>query len=186
MISICKIVQINKIRFRKYPWAIWIVGIVILILAIYCFYHVTLGFLGTVFDGYREPKWWQFLVIFALFALSGVFFFAAKIEQVSFDKDKDEFSRTKINTFCIKKGKTCKLSEISDLRIEKRGHDTIHSNTIHYKIIIDFKNNEMVTLLESKKEEKVITQVLYIKRFLGMRDTDYGNTIQVNNALDMI
>ena len=103
-----------------------------------------------------------------------------------FDKENDEFSRKKVNTFCIKKGKSCKLADITDIRVEKRGHDTIHSNTIHFKIIIDLKNNEMVTLLESKKEEKVISQVLFIKRFLGRKDTEFGNNVQIDNAMDIL
>ncbi|CAI2378589.1 unnamed protein product [Moneuplotes crassus] len=176
----------RKIVFRKYPFAMWIIGTFILILAIYCLYHITLGFLGTVVDGYKDASWWQVLVILALFGLSGVFFFAAKIETVTFDKTKDEFSRKKLNTFCIKKGKEYKLSDISDIRIEKRVHDNVHTNTIHFKIIIDFKNNESVNLLESRKEDKVIRQVLFIKRFLGMIDTQFGNNAHIDNAMDIL
>ena len=44
----------------------------------------------------------------------------------------------------------------------------------------------MVNLLESKKEEKVILQVLFIKRFIGLSDTEYGNTAHIDNAMNII
>ena len=89
----------RRITFRKIPFALWIVGGIILILSLYLFYHLTLGFLGTIFKGYREGHWWQYLVVVALFGLSFLFIYAGKVETVMFDKDENEFSRHKTNIF---------------------------------------------------------------------------------------
>ena len=176
----------KRIVFRKFPVALWLVGILIAILGLYCLYHVALGFLGVPFEGFSEGHWWQWLIVAALFVLSFVFLFAGRIESVIFDKDANEFTRVKFNIFCVKTSKTLKISDISDIRVEKRGFETVHSSTKHFKIIIDFRNKQSVTLLESKKEEKVITQVLFIKRFIGMRDSAYGNHVQIDDVMDQV
>ena len=89
----------KRIVFKKYPCAMWIVGTIIIIIALFSFYHIVLGFLGTVTEGYREGNWWQFLVVFALLFLAGIFLYAANIESVIFDKENNEFSRKKVNSF---------------------------------------------------------------------------------------
>jgi len=44
----------------------------------------------------------------------------------------------------------------------------------------------MVTILESKKEDKVIVQVLFIKKFLGIVDGIYGNRVVVDDCMDRV
>ena len=43
----------DRIVFRKVPFALWIVGTMILITAIYLLYTLTLGYFGVL---YRGPK----------------------------------------------------------------------------------------------------------------------------------
>ena len=44
----------NMLNIRRYPWALWIAGGVILIASIYMLYHLTLGKYGALFSGYTQ------------------------------------------------------------------------------------------------------------------------------------
>ena len=72
------------------------------------------------------------------------------------------------------------------MRIVKRGHETVYSSAVYYKIVIDFKDGESVTILDSKKEEKVVMQVLFIKKFLGIKESEYGNQVHIDNEMDIM
>ncbi len=76
----------NRIVFRKYPFALWIVGCLVFVCALYLLYHVALGSLGVLFHGYREGYWWQYLIVVGLIALAFLFIYAGKIESVTFDR----------------------------------------------------------------------------------------------------
>jgi len=89
----------SKIAFRKYPFAMWIVGLLIFILATYCFFHVVLTAAGTDMPGYKDQHWWQWLVVLGMYILSFVFLLAGKVESVVFDKSDNKFSRIKTNIF---------------------------------------------------------------------------------------
>jgi len=44
--------------FRKIPWVVWTMGTFIMLMGIYLIYHLALGELGVLFEGYREGHWW--------------------------------------------------------------------------------------------------------------------------------
>ena len=167
----------ERIVFRKLPIFIWIVGVVIAVIGLYFLYHLAFAKIAPDYKEFNEGYWWQYLILACIFLLSIVFITAGRIETVVFDKDSDEFARYKVNIWWMKSGVFQKLSNISEIRVSKRGHQTVFSDTVYYKIVVDFKDGESVTILDSKKEEKVVLQVLYIKNFLGMKDSSNGNRV---------
>lgn len=48
----------NRLTFRRLPCVVWTCGILIIVAALYLFYHLALGHLGVLFKGYREGHWW--------------------------------------------------------------------------------------------------------------------------------
>ena len=115
-----------------------------------------------------------------------MFIIAGRIETVVFDKDCNEFGRYKVNIFWWKSGVFKKISNISGIKVVKRGHETVFQKAIYYKIVVEFKDGDSVFILDSKKEDKVIMQVLYIKKFLGIKDSDFGNRVQIVNEMDIV
>ena len=126
------------------------------------------------------------LTLILYWTVALVFIIAGRIEIVIFDRDHDEFARYKINILCIKSGSFKKISQISDIRVVKRGHETTFSKAVYFKIVVDFKDGESIFILDSKKEDKVITQVLLIKKFIGIQDSNFGNRVQIDNEMDIV
>ena len=44
----------ERLVFRKIPYTLWIVGVIITLCALYLLYHVALASFGVIFEGYRE------------------------------------------------------------------------------------------------------------------------------------
>lgn len=77
----------HRIVFRKVPCVIWTTGIIIMIVALYLVYHLALGSMGVLFEGYREGLWWQYLIAIAVFLFGLVFMYAGKIETIVIDRE---------------------------------------------------------------------------------------------------
>jgi hypothetical protein len=151
----------KRLVFWKFPFAVWIVGIVISCLAAYLLYHLTLGkaVQGNIFKGYDEGHWWQYVIVVVIFGLSFTFLAAGRVKTYNFNKKTNEFSVYKTNVLCLKRGKFFKLNEISGIYAVRRGHSGINLNTIHYKIIIEINGTHQVKVLETSRRAKCKWQV---------------------------
>lgn len=76
----------SVLKFRKMPWALWIVGTVVVLMSCFLFYHLTLGKKGGFIPGYREGHWWQYLIACLILLLGFAFIYAGKVETIVFDK----------------------------------------------------------------------------------------------------
>ena len=98
----------NVLVFRKLPYTIWIIGLFVCLCALYLIYHLALGHLGVLFEGYREGHWWQYFISFMMliFGLRGlVFMYAGKVETLVFDRQVGLISVIKTTIFCKKQTK---------------------------------------------------------------------------------
>jgi hypothetical protein len=141
----------DRMVFRKVPFALWIVGTMILVTAIYLLYTLALGYFGVLYKGPKQGHWWQYLVVVLLFLLALSFFLAGHIDSIVFDKVQNELQVWRISLYCVKSCKRYPLDEISDVKAYKNGHQEVNIYTLHYKIVVIFKNGgyEPVNVLET-------------------------------------
>jgi hypothetical protein len=84
----------RKLTYKKYPSALWIVGIFLVIFGVYLFYHLLLPHWGgTIISSFTKKLWWQYLIASIVVVLGASFFIAGKVEMMIIDKN------TKILTF---------------------------------------------------------------------------------------
>jgi hypothetical protein len=101
------------------------------------------------------------LVVVLLFILSLSFFFAGQVESIVFDKDLGELQLWKTSLYCVKNVRRYPLDEIQEVKAFKEGHEGINVYTLHYKIIVFFKNGgyEPIKVLETALRNKCLKQV---------------------------
>jgi hypothetical protein len=102
----------DRMVFRKVPFALWIVGTMILVTAIYLLYTLALGYFGVLYKGPKQGHWWQYLVVVLLFILALSFFLAGHIDSIVFDKVQNELQVWRISLYCVKSVKRYPLDEI--------------------------------------------------------------------------
>ncbi len=74
------------LKFRKIPFALWIVGTIVVLMSLFLFYHLTLAKHGTVLPGYTQGHWWQYLIAVLIFLLGIAFIYAGKVETIILNK----------------------------------------------------------------------------------------------------
>ncbi len=101
------------------------------------------------------------MVVVLLFILALSFFLAGHIDSIVFDKVQNELQVWRISLYCVKSCKRYPLDEISDVKAYKNGHQGVNIYTLHYKIVVVFKDGgyEPVTVLETAIEDKCKKQV---------------------------
>mmetsp|Transcript_13346 Transcript_13346/g.22688 ORF Transcript_13346/g.22688 Transcript_13346/m.22688 type:complete len:220 (-) Transcript_13346:28-687(-) len=158
----------SRIVFRKMPILIWFAGLVIILSSLYLIYHLALGQLGVLFQGYRQGYWWQYLIAVFILGFGIIFMWAGKIDSVVIDKQLGIMTKERVNIVCKKKQTDWALDQIKNVRVFKRGHDSIQVVTIHFEVQVDFSNLPSCTLLETQSHDKAIKQAIKIKQFLGL------------------
>ena len=93
---------------------------------------------------------------------------AGKVEQIIFDKQIGIVTKNRISIFCKKKTVEWTIDQITNVRVFKRGHDSIQVMTIHYEVQIDFADIPSHTIIQSLNYEKAVKQMAQIKEFLGL------------------
>jgi hypothetical protein len=103
-------------------------------------------------------------VVVLLFILALSFFLAGNVESIVFDKESGELQLWKTSLYCTKNVRRYPLDDISDIKAYKEGHQGINVYTLHYKIVVLFRegNYEPVKVLETALRNKCIRQVSVI------------------------
>jgi hypothetical protein len=103
-------------------------------------------------------------VVVLLFILALSFFMAGHVESIVFDKNLGELQLWKTSLYCTKDLRRYPLDDIHDVKAYKEGHMGINVYTLHFKIMILFKdgNYEPVKVLETALRNKCIKQVSVI------------------------
>jgi len=107
------------------------------------------------------------LIAFGLMLLSFLFLYAGKVESTIFDKNKNRFTLAKTTVICKSEAKNYILGDITNVKGVKKGHSGVNVYTLHYKVIVEFKNIPPVKILETQNGAKVRRQICLIKNFLG-------------------
>lgn len=81
--------------------------------------------------------------------LSFSFIYAGKIESVILDKQKQQLSVCKTTVICRKEQRNFKMHEISDVKAYKKGHNGVNVYTLHYKIMVEFRNMPPLKIWET-------------------------------------
>ena len=81
----------SSLVFRKYPWAVWIVGTIFICFGIYLVVHLSVGdrlgkFLPHHDSDNPHNVWWQYLLTGLIFVLGTLFIYSGSITTVNLDK----------------------------------------------------------------------------------------------------
>ena len=95
-------------------------------------------------------------MVVLLFILALSFFLAGHIDSIVFDKVQNELQVWRISLYCVKSVKRYPLDEILDVKAYKIGHQGVNIYTLHYKIVVVFKDGgyEPVNVLETAIQDK--------------------------------
>jgi hypothetical protein len=91
--------------------------------------------------------------------LSISFIYAGKIESVIFDKQKQLISLCNTSVICRKEERNFKMQDISDVKAYKKGHNGVNVYTLHFKIMIEFRNMAPLKVWETQSGTKAKKQV---------------------------
>ena len=97
-------------------------------------------------------------MVVLLFILSLSFFLAGHVESIVFDKELGELQLWRTSLYCTKNVRRYPLEYVSDVKAYKEGHQGINVYTLHYKIMILFRdgNYEPVKVIETAIRTKCI------------------------------
>ena len=87
--------------------------------------------------------------------------FAGKVESTVFDKNKRLILVKKTSVICRSKVRSFNMDEMRNIRAYKKGHAGINFYTLHYEIIVDFRQMAPVKVLESQNVDKIKKQVSF-------------------------
>ena len=102
-------------------------------------YHFTFGSFIHKFKvveekGYRVAHWWEYLCSTIIFMIGYIFMSAATMEFIEFNKNLGLIKIRRITIGWSRSSKTYFMSDISDIKVVKRGLRTRYNDTIHYMV----------------------------------------------------
>ena len=108
-----------KLRFRKFPWGHWIMGVIWMLGTIWMIYEMYEHLF--TFAHYNNVK--QYGALSFTFVLGALFIYKGKIKTTVFDKRCGTLTIKKRNICCLKRQiTTYKLKEIEDVKAVYRGY----------------------------------------------------------------
>jgi hypothetical protein len=124
-----------RVQFKRYPITMWIVGILLILIGSYLFYHLWFGHHGgVIIQSFTERHWWQYLIA-SLIVLMGILFFAnGSIEILTIDKEVNLISIAKKKCCCCTRTQAYDLKNVRNVRSFKKGHEGINHYTLHYTL----------------------------------------------------
>lgn len=155
----------HRLVFRKYPWAIWIAGLLFLVSGAYLVLHLSVGDKYGRFFPHADQvsnhgnKWWQYVFVAIIISIGFSFIYAGKVTTVTVDKYLNLVENRQTNVFCRKKSVQRELNEITNIVSYKKGHEGINHYTLHYTIRAEFKHHVPMLILESASRSKIVKQV---------------------------
>jgi hypothetical protein len=155
----------DRLVFRKYPWAVWIAGLLFIISGAYLILHLTVGDKYGKFFPHADKmnnqgnKWWQYVFTAIIIVIGFSFVYAGKVTTVTIDKYLNLVENRRTSVICRKKSVQRELNEITNIVSYKKGHEGINHYTLHYTIRAEFKHHVPMLILESASRSKIIKQV---------------------------
>ena len=124
-----------KLRFRKFPWAMWIIGFMWILGAawvVYCTHK-------HLFHFKKHKILKEYSMLLACFVMGFLFMYKGKMKTTVFDRESGTLTIKKRNIFCDKRSiSTYKLADITNIRAVYRGYKQGGVDTQTYSIIIEF------------------------------------------------
>ena len=156
----------NTLSMRRLPWSLWTLSI----LATFTASFLLANLLGAhIFKAYNQRIWWQYFIIVILYVFGIVVFLFGKVEVVKFDKNSGIFEEAKW-ILCYKwKGFRTEISDIVNVTLQKEGKKNEFDDSIHYKVLVSFKQFPPLRILETKNQARAIEKVKEIRDFLGIQ-----------------
>jgi hypothetical protein len=122
-----------------------------------------------IFNTYNDRLWWQFFVIVLLYLFGLVLFLFGKVEVVNFNKSSGVFQETKW-ILCYKwKRFRSDLADVTDIALQREGMKNDYENSIHFKVLVVFRNCPALRILETKSRSRALEKVKEIREFLGFQ-----------------
>lgn len=156
----------TTLSMKRLPWSLWLLSFLTIFTASFLLANL-LG--ANIFKSYNQRIWWQYFIIVILYVFGIVVFLFGKVEIVKFDKASGVFEESKW-ILCYKwKGFRTEIVDISNVALQKEGKKNEFDDSIHYKVLIVFRQFPPLRVLETKNRVRAIEKVKEIREFLGIR-----------------
>ena len=127
-----------KLRFRKFPWVFWIMGLIWILCSSFLIYALIEDL--KIFKSHKIFK--EYAGLAFCMSMGILFLYKGKIRTIVLDKQEGTFTVKKRNIFCDKRSiYTYRLRDITDVRAVHRGYKSGGIDTETYKIIVEFERN---------------------------------------------
>lgn len=110
---------------------------------------------------------WKMSIMAGTLVVGLIFLSASQIEVTEFNRTTKQLIVRKSNVFGQKEVEKKNLSQVTDVCIIKRGHDSIQIYTIHYILQISFLEEWLVEVLETNNLHKIKLNYVEVMTFLG-------------------
>ena len=146
----------DRIVYRKYPVLIWTFSIFAISVAVFMMYHFTFGsflfkYKEHSVSGWRLGYWWEYGAAGLIFGIGYIFISAAVIETTVFDRKKGllEVRRTRLGFDSLVTSYL--LTDIVDVYCVKDGVKSRSTDTIHFKVTVEFTHCADLEVMESRQ-----------------------------------
>jgi hypothetical protein len=168
--------NMEYLRMWRFPWESWIMSLICFLTGIFLVACLTVLEIIDEFKG----NFWEYCIVISLFLLSGMFFFYARVETVTFDKESKKICKTKW-ILCYKwKFVSLNMKDLIDVNLILSGTEQKYSSTLYYKITLISRSRKPISILETKNRKKIIQKALKIRAFFNMKGKIPLKDISIN------
>ena len=176
-----------RLRFRKVPVAIYFTAGFAFFVALFLLYHFHFGSIFSTYkETFRVACWYEYLVVVLIVALGYLFICVAEVEETLIDRVRGVLRLRRSQFGCRGKQATYLLEDVKEVFAVKRGVRSASTDTVHYRVRVEFHNRSPCSFLECKEVRKVKTLVALIRRFIGMDKHEYDDVVVRNEARNFL
>jgi hypothetical protein len=167
--------SLRELRIVSYPWAHWVLGLLLVIAASVFVDHIHKKALAKR----RLPiaqdtiNWWKYLVAGIIYVCAAAVVTNGRVETFVMDKDTSLLTIRSTKPLCLvatlrrTRHVEKELLQILDVRVETSGEILSGEvDTRAYKVHFDFDDGTHATTLEGRSKQKAVVRCRLIKQFL--------------------
>lgn len=162
----------TQLRVSVYPWAYWLLGVLIVIATSVFVERVRAHALGyTPEEASQAHDWWKYVVAAVVYAVALGLLCNGRVETLVVNKDAGTFALRSAKPLCVARLRRERrvereLRSIADIRVEASGEFSGDVDTRCYKVHFEFADGAHASALESRSKCKTLRRCREIKDFL--------------------
>jgi len=158
----------KELVYKSNPFMIWLFGTMCTGFGVFLLIHILFYVPDTLFSGFKNGTWWQYMASLAVLVLGIAFFVEADRITVYLNRKKDIVSVTKTNVCLRRKVETRRASDCLKARIVKKGFDNVSSHTIHYNLMLDFEDDKPLKIADTTSRAQIKKRYVQVTDYLDL------------------